>query len=43
MTFLNWEKISSNRVEDYTNQLCNRKSSGNPGGITAVFFFKGDI
>lgn len=41
MTFLNWEEISSNRVEDYTNQLCNRKSSGNPGGITAVFFLKG--
>lgn len=39
MTFLNWEKISSNRVEDYTNQLCNRKSSGNPGGITLVFSF----
>ena len=23
--FLNWEKISSNRFEDYTKQLCNRK------------------
>lgn len=34
MRCLNWEKISSNRVEDYRNQLCNGKSSGNPGDIT---------
>lgn len=37
MRFLNWGKISSNRVEDYTNQLYNRKSSANPGDITAAF------
>lgn len=39
MRFLNWGKISSNRTGDYTNQLCNRKSSADPGDITAAFLF----